>query len=262
MTAVPRRPSYLFWIGGFVFLFLLHAFAIFRFGERHNFEPPPREPSGFLFVAGESSVQTQLLALTAYRDPTLFALPHPHGFSGGAWRLFEPEVPKLTNWSAPPEWLMLPAGQIGLALNDYLATNRPSAEPLLAALRMTKRSDPRIPSEPVLTNTIVRVEGPLAARTLIKVPPLPKAIHADALKAPTIITISVNGDGVVETTSVASSSGLKAADDQGVKVARLFAFQALPVRNVRERERAAPTSGQLIFTWQVGTEFSPATAAR
>ena len=262
MTVLPSRPSRFFWMGGFVFLFLLHAFAIFRFGERRDFEPPSREPSGFLFVAGGSAIESRLAPLTAYRDPTLFALPHPHGFSGGAWKLFEPEVPKLTNWSAPPEWLALPGDQLGRSLDDYLATNRPSAEPLLATLRMTKRSEPRIPSEPVLTNTIVRVEGPLARRALVKVPPVPKAVHTDALRFPTVIAVSVNGDGVVETTSIASSSGLKSADEQALKVARLFEFQPVAVRNVRERERTAPASGQLIFTWQVVTDSGAAAAMR
>lgn len=263
MIVPASRPSRVFWIGGFIFLFLLHAFAIFRFGERRDFEPPSREPSGYLFVTKGSSIETQLTALTVYRDPTLFALPHPHGFSGGAWQLFEPEIPQLTNWSAPPEWLALPDDQLGRSLNDYLATNRPSAEPLLAALRTTKRSEARIPSEPVLTNSIVRVEGgPLAGRALVKVPPIPKVIHTDALKAPTVIAVSVNGDGVVETTSVASSSGLKSADEQAARTARLFEFQPVKVRNVRERERAEPVSGQLIFIWQVVTETGTAGAAR
>lgn len=245
-----------------MFLFLLHAFAIFRFAERRDFEPPTSELNGFLFVAGETSIETRLTALTAYRDPTLFALPHPHGFSGGAWQSFDPELPKLTNWSAPAEWLALPDNQLGRSLNDYLATNRPSAEPLLAALRMTRRSEARIPSEPVLTNTIVRVEGPLAARVLVKVPTLPKVVHIDVLKTPTVIAISVNGDGVVETASIAGSSGLKMADEQAVKVARLFEFQPLVVRNARERERATPVSGQLIFTWQVVTESGMPAATR
>jgi TonB family protein len=243
-------------------LFLLHAFAIFHFGERRDFEPPSREPRGFLFVAKESPIETQLAELMAYRDPTLFALPHPHGFSGGAWQLFDPEVPKLTNWTAPPEWLELPDDQSGRSLNDYLATNRPSAEPLLAALRMTRRSEPRIPSEPVLTNTIVRVEGSLAGRALVKVPPVPKVVHPDVLKAPTVVAVSVNGDGVVETASIAGSSGLRTADEQAVKAARRFEFQPVAIRHVRDRESAAPVSGQLIFIWQVVAESGTAATTR
>ena len=261
MKTTPPRPSPVFWIGGFIFLFLLHAFAILHFGERRAFAPPSRKPSGFLFIAREASDEIHL-ALTAHRDPTLFALPHPHGFSGGAWESFEPEFPKLTNWSAPREWLALPPDQFGRSLSEYVATNRPSAEPLLAALRMTKRLEPRIPSEPVLTNTQVRVEGPLAERTLLKTPPLPKAVHSEALRAPTVIAISVNGDGVVETASIAVGSGLKSADEQAVKVARAFEFQPVPIRNVRERERITPTAGRLIFTWQAVTESASAAAGR
>jgi TonB family protein len=168
--------------------------------------------------------------------------------------LFQPEALKLSNWSAPPEWLALPTDQFGSSFNDYLATNRPSTEPLLAALRVTKTLEVRIPGEPVITNTILRVEGPLASRGLARVPPLPSAVHSDALRTPTVIAVSVNGDGVVETASIASGSGLPAADDRALRLARSFQFQPAPIRNVRERERAAPTLGRLIFTWHVVTD--------
>ncbi len=262
MRMTSPRPSRIFWIGGFIFLFLLHAFAILRFGERRDFTPPSSKSSGYLFVSAESSLEAHLMALTTHRDPTLFALPNPYGFSGGAWQLFQPGVQNPSNWSAPPEWLRLPEDQLGRSLSDYSTTNRPSEEPLLAALRMTKRLEPRIPSEPVLTNTLVRVEGPLARRPLVKAPLLPKAVHTDTPRAPTVIAVSVNGDGLVETASIAGSSGLKTADDQAVTVARLFEFQPAAIRNVQEREKAVPIAGQLVFTWQIVTDSATAATTR
>jgi TonB family protein len=258
-TAVPKA-SRAFWIGGFVFLFLLHAFAIFRFGDRTESESPGRQTSSFRLFAVEPKMERQLAMLTGDREPTLFALPHPKSFSGGAWLKFQPEAPKLSNWTSPPEWLALPADQLGISLDDYLATNRPSEEPLLAALRVTKALTVRIPNEPVITNTMVRVEGPLASRSLVRMPPLPSAVHTDALRNPTMVSVSVNAEGVVETASLASGSGLKAADDRAVELARQFEFQPAAIRNIRDRERAAPTIGRLIFTWHVVTEAAPVAA--
>lgn len=262
MKAAPTSTTFRFWIWGFVFLFLLHAFAIFWFSDRTNVEPLWRKPSAFLYFAGDAEAQQRVQELAALRDPTLFALPHAHGFSGSAWLNFRPTALKLTNGLAPPEWLALPSDHAAESLNDYIATNQPSEDQLFASLRATKSPEVRIPDEPVFPKTTVRVEGALAARKLLHTPPLPPATNADVLR-PTALTLSVNGNGVVETASVAGESGLKAADDQAVEAARLFEFEPLAIRNARERELAPPTVGRLVFTWNViaPTNAAPATAS-
>ena len=129
-------------------------------------------------------------------------------------------------------------------------------------MRATKTLETRLPGEPVLTRTAVRVEGPLAARALLATPPLPGVPHIDVPR-PTTIAVSVNGDGVVESASVAGESGLKMADTNAVELARRFEFAPLPMRGARARVAATPTLGPIVFTWLVvrPTNGSPATAS-
>ena len=239
-----------FWIFGFLFLFLAHAAAIFRFSERDapaSWRPPVRP---FFYLSLDANSDRRIAELTAGRDPTLFALPHARGFSGGAWLNFQPEIPRLSNWSAPPEWLELPLDQLGNSLHEYVATNRAAEEQLLSSLRAPKMVEVRIPDEPVITNTTVRVEGPLVARKLTGVPALPSATNTDVLRK-TIVAVSANGDGVVETASLVGESGSKQADERAVELARRFAFEPAAIRNARAREASAPTLGRLVFTWHV-----------
>ncbi|HWN94827.1 MAG TPA: hypothetical protein VNT99_07330, partial [Methylomirabilota bacterium] len=193
MNPAPPKPTRRFWIWGFIFLFLLHAFAVFWLAERRDEMPAQQKPAPFFFVSSDAMTDQRLAESVARRDPTLYSVPHAHGFSGGAWLRFRPPSPKLTNWSAPPEWLALPNEPLGASLSDYVATNQPSEEQLLGSLRVTKAPDVRIPDVPVVTQTMVKVVGRLAARRLIRVPPLPAAAHVDLLRR-TVLTVSVNGD--------------------------------------------------------------------
>lgn len=248
-TARPER-SRSFWIWGFVFLLLLHAAAVFRFGERKDPVRPASRPAPFLYASADEELRAQLAGLTAFRDPTLFALPHPRSFSGAAWLSFQPDIPKLTNWSAPREWLELPTNQLGSALREHLATNRLTASSWLAAMRAPGVVEVRLPGEPVVTNSTVRVEGPLVARGLLSLPTLPAASHHDVLRR-TMISVAVDGEGLVETVVLSGESGSPVADARALELARQFQFRPLPLRNVRDREMAPPTIGRLVFAWQV-----------
>ena len=250
MNAAEQRASPQFWIWGFVFLFLLHAFAIFWFAERRASLPAWQKPSAFLYLSSDSAIDRRVGELAGFHDPTLFALPHAHGFSGGAWLNFHPQTPTVENSSSPPSWLALSPEQLGDALNEYARTNRPSEEQLLASLRATRTVEVRIPDEPAITNTILRVEGPLASRRVTSLPLLPGAPYTDVLRA-TAVAVSVNGDGIVETASLAEESGLGTADARAVELARLVQFEPVPVPDARIRASASPTFGRLFFTWHI-----------
>lgn len=248
----PVRPerSRSFWIWGFVFLLLAHAAAVFRFGERKDPVRPAARPQPFLYAGAGDELTGRLVELAASRDPTLFALPHPRSFSGEAWLSFQPDVPKLTNWSAPREWLELPVNQLGGVLREHLATNRLTAMSLLAAMRAPGAVEVRLPGEPVATNTTVRVEGAVTSRGLVSLPALPAVSHHDVLRR-TTVSVAVDGEGLVETAALSGESGSPAADARALELARQFQFRPLPLRNVREREMAPPTIGRLVFAWQV-----------
>lgn len=254
-----KYGTWRFWLWGFLFIFLVHAFAIFRFSDRRDPAPalPPAE--AFLYSGLDEKGQQRVSEAVLFSDPTLFALPHAESFSGGAWIHFHPDLPKLSNWSATPEWLALPSEQLGNSLLDYVATNHLAEEQLLASMRAPENLEIRLPDSPLIAETTVRVEGPLAARKLIGVPSLPSATNADVLHR-TVVAVSVNGDGVVETAALIGDSGSKAADDQAVDLARLFAFDSVSIRDAHGRENSTPMLGRLIFTWHV-TNASATTAS-
>ena len=257
-----ERRTWQFWVWGFVFLFLAHALAVLHFGERQLRVAKPEKPRPFFYLSLDEASERYIAERTLGRDPTLFALPNPHGFAGGAWLKFQPDMPRLSNWSAPPDWLILTPEWSGHSLDNYLATNRPSEEQLLASLRATKSIEPRIPEEPLLTRTLVRMEGALGARKVVHAPKLPPAVHSDVLR-PTVVTVAVNGDGVVETASISGESGLKEADEHAVQWARLFEFEPLAIRDASVRAAVTPMIGRIIFNWRVvtSTNIGPATAS-
>lgn len=250
MSAPHSGRSRGFWLGGFLFLFLIHTFAIFVYGEREKALPPRKQIEPFLYIAGDEATDEQLAKLTGWRDPTLFALPHPQGFSGGAWLTFQPEMPARSNWTAPPEWLPLPAAQLGQTLHEFMTTNRRPEETLLAALRAPKTLEARLPGEVLAMKTSARVEGPLLSRPLARTPALPGIPSSDVLKN-TVVSLAVNGEGVVESLSVAGASGSTEADERALALARLFEFQPLALRDARARETAPPTLGRIVFNWQL-----------
>jgi TonB family protein len=248
MKAAESRWSIHVWFWGFVFVFLSHAFAVFWLAEHESFSPAAPNPVAFLYLSGDPETDEHLARQAALRDPTLFALPHLNGFSGGAWLRFQPEAPRLSNWTAPLEWLALPAAELGRSLDDYMATNRPSEEHLLASLRATRAPEVRLPDPPLMTNSTVRVQGPLALRKLAFVPPLPSVFTNDVLSN-TVVTVSVNRDGIIASTSVARGSGAKWADDQALQLARSFLFDPVPAQKRSAKEPVSITFGQLMFAW-------------
>jgi len=256
----PERRNWQFWIWGFVFLFLAHALAVLRFGEKQLPTQLPEPPPPFFYLSVDEASDRRIAEQTLGRDPTLFAVPNPHGFSGGAWLRFKPESPKLTNWSAPPELLPLDTADLAQTVKDYVATNRPSDEPLLASLRASRQIEILIPNEPLVTGTVARVQGALSARRLVNAPRLPAVAHSDLLQR-TVVSVSVNGDGVVESASVWRASGSRQADEEAVALARAFEFEPLPIRDAAARANTPPVAGRIVFQWHVVTSTNGTTTA-
>jgi hypothetical protein len=140
--------------------------------------------------------------------------------------------------------------QLGAALDEYVVTNRPSAGPLLASLRRPVNPEVRLPDEPIVARSTVQVEGALQKRGLVLVPPLPDVPHPDVLAA-TVVTVAVNGDGLVESAALVREPGSKLAESNALALARSFEFSPLPIRAARSRAAAPPTIGRLVFNWRV-----------
>lgn len=256
-----ERRNWQFWLWGFVFVFLAHALAVLKFGERQLPFAALEQPRPFIYMSLDEASEKQITALTLGRDPTLFAVPNPHGFSGGAWQQFKPESPRLTNHSVPPEWLTFSGERLGSTLREFVATNQPSEEDLLASVRASRNIDVRPPDEPIMKRTLVKIDGPLVARPVVYSPPLPSEAHSDLLRR-TEISVAVNGDGLVESASVVRESGSPRADANALQLARAFEFEPASIRDAAARAVAAPTVGRIVFTWHTvaATNPGPSTA--
>ena len=248
-----------FWVWGFVLFFFAHVATIFWLANRWQRVPKWENAAPFFYFSLDEKSDQRLAEATGFRDPTLFALPHANGFSGQAWRSFPPEPAPVTHWSAPPEWLPLSEEQLGQTLSSYVLTNRPIQAHLLAALRSAPAPTVRIPDEPLVTRSTLSLAGALAQRKLVRQPVLPVISHQDVLGR-TVVEVSVNGEGIVETAVVAGESGLKAADTNGLILARAVEFEPLPIREAQARATAPPTLGRIIFTWAVQTNIPAVTS--
>ena len=236
------------WFWGFVFIFLAHALAVFWLAERREYKTSRTKPRAMFYLGGGPEYERWLGDASVLRDPTLFALPHEHGFSGGAWLNFQPQPQASTNGSAPPEWLTLDTARLGGALREYIATNRPSETRLLASLRATRSPEARIADDPILTNSTVQIEYGSSTRRLVSSPKLPSVPLAE-LPSNTVVCVTVNGDGQVESASIAHASASKWADQRAIELARRLEFDPLPIRNARARLTVSPTVLRVVFRW-------------
>jgi TonB family protein len=250
MSAPETRLTRRFWLWGFLFVFLLHAFAVFWFGERAAARQALAKPAPFLQFSLTPRADRRLVDSLALRHPTLFALPSARGFSGGAWLNFTPEKVQIVENFAPPEWLPLPVEQLGRTLSDYARTNVSATDTLLAELRYTPAQEFRTPDEPVITRSVFRIEGLLTGRGLMHAPVLPSATHTDVLRS-TVLSVLVNGEGNVESAIVIVESGRRETDQAALDTVRQFVFEPLPISKAAVRMAAPPTPGRVVFTWHV-----------
>ena len=119
--------------------------------------------------------------------------------------------------------------QLGYSLRSYVLTNRPVQAQWLALLRPDPAPRVRIPDEPLAPRTTLTVSGALAQRKLARQPALPAVPHSDVLGR-TVVEVSVNGEGLVETAVVGRESNSKLADTNALILARAVEFEPLPIR--------------------------------
>jgi hypothetical protein len=237
------------WGWAFFFVLLAHAALVFWGGEPVRARGPFERPQPLLHVPADEAGARRVGEIVALAGPTLFALPSPRGFSGGAWLNFSAPAVTLSNWTETPIWLSLREEDIALTLDSFAATNRVSNDGLLDGLRVTLPYEAREPSVPLAGSSTVVVEGGLARRAVVFMPAVPVMTNADLL-ARTVVGISVNGDGAIESVELAAESGLASADELAVRLARGTRFAPLALDR-KTREAAPPARGRLVFSWHV-----------
>ena len=192
---------------------------------------------------------SELLAVTA---PTLFSRAHPKGFSGPAWLAVPPlpEPGQFPESAASPVWLAVEPGDLGATFRAFVRARAPGPFTLRneQSPAVTQPSAPLI--LPAATNSIVEVEGALAARGLLGMSELPSWPNPDIL-SPSEVQVLVDARGNPVSALLLSGSGLKAADQTAVNLARSAQFGSAP--SVLNAQFVNPSDGlvfgRLIFRW-------------
>ncbi len=217
----------------------------------------PRNTSPRPGVQFGALTRSELLALT---DPTLFSRAHPNGFSGPAWLTMPATEYRTPESAGAPQWLALAPTQLGGVLREFVRTNQSAG----LALAVRPQPTPSQPSRGLAANAAsvssVQIVGPLATRKLTNFPPLPAQTNVDIL-LPSEVQVLVDARGnPISAVLLPPGSGLKAADQLAVALAR--AAQFAPDRDALNRSANDPDagviSGRMIFHWH--TEPAPVSA--
>jgi hypothetical protein len=231
------------WLTLIALVFAAHVGLIFAFGERKQIVPRSAANVPTLQLADNSDEWLTL------NDPSLFALPHGRDFGSAVWLQMRAVKPPSFRWTEPPRWLQLSADELGRVFNQFMQTNR------FSGFQLELKPPPRL-SEPVLPvgpafaeASTLRVEGDLARCRLLNPMDLPSWPYADVI-APSRVQALVDAAGnVVSVILLPPGSGLDAADQRALELARAARFA--PASRL--------TIGQLIFNWR--TVPPPATNA-
>src|SRR5437899_1340153 len=87
-----------------------------------NYAPPRiRRPAPAPELQFANGLSPELLALW---DPTLFALPHRHGFSALVWNVRQPAETSVAPQAEPIDYLDFSGLGLGSVFNQFIATNR------------------------------------------------------------------------------------------------------------------------------------------
>jgi hypothetical protein len=197
-------------------------------------------------------------------DPTLFVLPHRHGFSGPAWL----QIPALefrpADWSEPVQYLTLPVAELGAAFSRFAQTNSPPAFPTIVMPEPQWRVPELASTVPPWTPSALRIRGDLAKRRLLSPPTLPAWPGTDLLTN-SVVQLLVDAPGnVVSAVLLPPGSGLRESDRLALELARAARFEPETAGPAQPQDPSAGlTMGTMVFQWQTlpvpSTNVPPAT---
>ena len=193
-------------------------------------------------------VGDDLLERLAIRDPAWLALPNRRGHAV-AW-LTNTGLPphKFYEWTPPEQWMEYNASTAGMALAEYLRTNRAVPRAVFdKPLPALSKVDP--PEVRLQTRTTLGQTGALSDRPLVKPFAFTSWSHGDVLP-PSVVQVDVAASGLVLNARLLRRCGLAKADAYALEHARLMHFEALtnaPPDDPLSLKGLA--TGNLIFNW-------------
>jgi hypothetical protein len=228
--------------GVIILVFAAQLGLILWLGNRFPVTPAPQQPAPVIRTVGPDL--SEELALV---DPTLFALPHAHGFSGLAWLNIPARAPLFYTWTNLPRWPDLPLEPSGASLHQFVASNH--VDPMATtALPASELALPHPPPMQVLPETSsLLLANDLASRRLLTPCALP-SITSSNLLTNTVVRLIVDALGRPVSCILLAHSGSAEADDQALTFSRSMRFAPSEETNAAD-STAGLTWGEAIFTW-------------
>jgi hypothetical protein len=191
-------------------------------------------------------------AIAETLDPSLMSLPSQRGFSGEAWKRWQPASHRDSEWSIEPSYLAAtkPATLRSLLAQDALPALVQSAAVKIEAETEEPAAEAQEPAMPI-NQSVFRVIGPLESRQVIRAPELPVLTNQAALR-PTRIRVGVAGDGLVRFAVPERLSGNETVDAQALELARQIRFELQA-----DSSAETLTWGAVLFLWATGNGAKP-----
>jgi hypothetical protein len=231
------------WVWTAISVLALQIILIFWLSERAPLPRPatPRISDASLVL--DSGTPSELAPELAALDPTLFALPNPHNFSGSAWSNL-PQQRNLVSYWADAQPLF--------AINAPLSATSaafPIPSPVTAFPPIANKPQPRwletlIPEATLTAVSAATIEGGLRSRPVVYMPAWPTWPWGEPASNSTVIQLWVDPDGLVRETGLWNESGISEADRYAVREAKQIRF-----KRSDQKEDAPLTWGTLVVRW-------------
>ncbi|HOB98405.1 MAG TPA: hypothetical protein PKM43_06605 [Verrucomicrobiota bacterium] len=232
------------WWGLVAGVFLLQVIIILVLSPRPPVSATPAHRPARLSLITQPVSGSQVESRVWLNDPAEIALVSARGFSGPVWLQLPRMETGLRHWAEPPRWLTQDVSRLATLpplpetqLARFPLPPAPAATPFLGATAASSSSAP--------PQSTVRVEGDLAKRRRLDNPELPSWPYNDVLAA-TSVQLVVDRHGSVLAANLLTRSGLPAADQRALELARAAQFElANPASGA-----SSLTWGQMVFQWQ------------
>lgn len=188
------------------------------------------------------------LSLEAFgvSDPTVFVLPHRHGFSGEAWLNHLPDLDfQPADWTEPLRLLPFAPEPLGANFAEFITANTAPQYEAIATLQPARSVPSLYPVETAPVKSALRIEGPLARRRMLGTPLLRAWASADLLTS-SVVQVLVDAPGrTISAVLLSPGSRLNqqvGADANALEIAKAAQFEPAAA--------GALTVGTLTFEWQ------------
>jgi hypothetical protein len=213
-----------------------------------------RNPTRYRLVTDERET-IRLNANLAPGDPALLALISAHNFSGAIWQQYPRMIHALADWTETPSWLSPRLDRLGSRWGDSI---RPPADgPTISA----EQANPpwavlTVTNEPLLSQSVLRIQGDLVNRPLVTPLTLPCWTNKTVLTN-SEVQIIVGPDGCAFSAILQASCGETNADQQALELSRACRFQPRPRPDPADAWNIPALQwGILVFQW-VTRDASP-----